>query len=109
MPVKLSAKAIEHAPPRATRYEIADSEQPGLRLVVQPSGVKSWVYRYEREDRKSVKITLGRAGGPGALSLSEARNAANDARRLRSTGGDPADRRKAEKRAEAARIAEEER
>lgn len=109
MPVKLSAKAIEHAPPRATRYEIADSEQPGLRLVVQPSGVKSWVYRYEREDRKSVKITLGRAGGPGALSLSEARNAANDARRLRSTGGDPADRRKAEKWAEAARIAEEER
>lgn len=109
MPEKLTALHVTNATPKASRYEIADSLQPGLRLVVQTSGAKSWCYRYEREDRKSVKVTLGRATGPGALTLQQARDAANDARRLRSTGGDPADRRRAEKRAEAARIEAEER
>jgi integrase len=78
-------------------------------LVVQPSGVKSWAFRYERSDGQRVKVTLGRAAGPGALTLQQARDAANDARRLRSTGGDPADQRRAEKRAELARIEAEER
>lgn len=109
MPVKLFDKTVKNAAPRDRRYEIADSLQPGLRLVVQPSGAKSWAYRYEREDRKGVKVTLGRAAGPGALTLQQARDAANDARRLRSTGGDPADRRRGERRAEAARIEAEER
>lgn len=109
MPVKLTAKAVENAELRATRYEIADAIQPGLHLVVQPSGAKSWAYRYERTDEKRtrVKITLGRASGPGALTLQAARNAANDARRLRSAGQDPADQRQAEKQALAARIATE--
>lgn len=109
MPVKLYDKTVKNAAPQDRRYEIADSLQPGLRLVVQPSGAKSWAYRYEREDRKGVKVTLGRAAGPGALTLQQARNAANDARRLRSTGGDPADRRRAERQAEAVRIEVEER
>jgi integrase len=108
MPVKLSAKTVANAQPKPQRYEIADSEQPGLRLVVQPSGVKSWAYRYERDGRNTVKVTLGRATGPGAFSLQQARNAANDARRLRSTGKDPADQRRAERAVEAARIAAEE-
>lgn len=109
MPEKLTAKHVINAAPKGIRYEIADSLQPGLRLVVQPSGAKSWAYRYEREDRKGVKVTLGRAAGPGALTLQQARDAANDARRLRSTGGDPADQRRAERQAEAARIEAEER
>jgi hypothetical protein len=108
MPIKLTAKAVENAEPTARRREIADSIQPGLHLVVQPSGSKSWAYRYERGNGKRVKITLGRATGPGALTLQAARDAADDARRLRSTGSDPADRRRAEKRADAARIADEE-
>lgn len=109
MPEKLTALHVTNAAPKASRYEIADSLQPGLRLVVQKSGAKSYCYRYEREDRKSVKITLGRATGPGSLTLQQARDAANDARRLRSAGGDPADQRRAEKRAERVRIEAEER
>lgn len=108
MPVKLSALAVSNAKAKLQRYEIADSEQPGLRLVVQPSGVKSWAYRYEREDGTAVKVTLGRATGPGSLTLQHARNAANDARRLRATGKDPADQRRSERAAEAARVAAEE-
>lgn len=75
MPEKLTAKHVINAAPRDRRYEIADSLQPGLRLVVQSSGAKSWAYRYEREDRKGVKVTLGRAAGPGALTLQQARDA----------------------------------
>lgn len=104
MSVKLTAVFVTNAKPKENRHEIADTEQPGLRLVVQPTGVKSWVYRYERDDGKSVKVTLGRATGSGALSLQQARNAANDARRLRSLGKDPAAHRKAEHAAELAKI-----
>jgi hypothetical protein len=89
MPEKLTALHVTNATPKASRYEIADSMQPGLRLVVQTTGAKSWCYRYEREDRKNVKVTLGRAAGPGSLTLQQARDAANDARRLRSTGWGP--------------------
>ena len=41
------------------RTEYPDTALPGLYLVVQPSGVKTWAYR-TRIDRKPVKITLGR-------------------------------------------------
>ena len=104
MPVKLTAFAVTDASPRSARYEIADSVQPGLRLIVQTSGVKSWAFRYERSDGATKRVTLGRAAGPGALTLAQARNAANDANRQRTTGGDPADAKRAERTAQAARI-----
>ncbi|WP_438275135.1 tyrosine-type recombinase/integrase [Nitrobacter sp.] len=108
MPERLTAPFVAKATTRASRYEIADSLQPGLRLVVQPSGAKSWAFRYERSDGQRVKLTLGRAAGPGALTLQQARDAANDARRLRSTGGDPADQKRAVRKTEMARIEAEE-
>jgi integrase len=77
-------------------------------LVVQPSGAKSWAFRYERSDGRRVKVTLGRAAGPGALTLQQARDAANDARRLRFDGADPADQKRAARKAESARIEAEE-
>lgn len=41
-----------------TRQEIADAALPGLYLVVQPSGAKSWALRY-RQEGKPAKLTLG--------------------------------------------------
>jgi integrase len=109
MSKKLTAAVVSSAPKKTSRYEIADSLQPGLRLVVQKSGVKSWGYRYERPDGTRVKVTLGRAKGPGSLTLQAARDAANDARRMRSGGGDPADQKRAARKAESERIEAEER
>jgi integrase len=44
--------------------------------LVQPTGTRSWAFRFRRRmDRKSVKLTLGRAGESG-LSLAAARAAA---------------------------------
>ena len=104
MPEKLTAITVANAQKKAGRYEIADSEQPGLRLIVQPSGVKSWAFRYERSDGTTQRVTLGRAAGPGALTLAQARIAANDANRQRTTGVDPADNKRLERAEQAARI-----
>ncbi|MGN7826210.1 tyrosine-type recombinase/integrase [Agrobacterium radiobacter] len=41
-----------------TRQEIPDAALPGLYLVVQPAGAKSWALRY-RQNGKPAKLTLG--------------------------------------------------
>ncbi|MGA2815668.1 MAG: Arm DNA-binding domain-containing protein, partial [Xanthobacteraceae bacterium] len=54
----LTDVVIKKAPKKAARYEIKDASRPGLRLVVQPSGAKSFVYRYTFGDVYR-KLTLG--------------------------------------------------
>ncbi len=73
----LSQTAVDRARPRATRYEIPDGRQPGLYLVVQPSGTRSWALR-TRIGGKPAEITLGNAE---VISLDEAREQAHDALR----------------------------
>jgi integrase len=104
----LTALAIEHAKPRAKRYALPDVGHPGLRVLVYPSGVRTFVYRFRRSDKQDVTVVLGPASGPGALTLVQARDAAGDARRQRAMGADPADQKRATRKAEAARIAAEE-
>src|SRR6516225_12363624 len=55
---KLTAKAVENIKPAATRQEIPDALLPGLYLIVQPSGARSWAVRY-RHNGKPRKHTLG--------------------------------------------------
>ncbi|RYX86979.1 MAG: site-specific integrase [Bradyrhizobiaceae bacterium] len=107
MPVKLTVAAVSEAAVKTSRYEVADSIQPGLRLVVYPSGKKSWVYRYERSGGQAVKITIGPATGNGAVSLKDARLEANNAARLRHAGTDPAMQKLTDRRLEAERITAE--
>jgi len=90
----LSAKAVETAKPQASRREIPDGGLPGLYLVVQPSGAKSWAVRY-RHNGKPRKFTLGRFP---LLSLTVARDRAREALTTVSVGDDPGvkDRREAD-------------
>jgi integrase len=81
----LTAKAVEAERPTTVRHEVPDAAFPGLYLVVQPGGAKSWAYRY-RFGRKPRKMTLGRFP---ALSLAGARDAAGDAARKLEIGIDP--------------------
>ncbi|WP_292140816.1 site-specific integrase [Mesorhizobium sp.] len=104
----LTAKAVETASAGDKRREIADAQVPGLYLVIQPSGVKSWALRY-RFDGASRKLTIGPVllrrdeeitGRPAlgeAMTLPEARSAARDALQALSEGRDPAAERKAAK------------
>jgi len=70
---------------RLVRAEYADAGCPGLYLIVQSSGTRSWALRFRRQGR-SVKHTLGRAG-KGGLSLSAARVAVAAHRRKNKQGG----------------------
>jgi integrase len=92
MAKKLTAKAVEQAKPRigeageAIRTEIPDAGKPGLYLIIQPSGRKSWAVRYRRlSDGKPRKYTL-----PGFPSLATAHKLAQSALDAAAEGGDPA-------------------
>ena len=54
----LTTRTIESMKPGAARQEIPDAHMPGLYLIVQPTGAKSWAVRY-RFAGKPRKATLG--------------------------------------------------
>lgn len=55
----LTAVAVKKHRPGKKRREIPDGGCPGLHLVVQPSGAKSWALRYRRPDKRTAKLVLG--------------------------------------------------
>ena len=58
-PRLLTAPAVAKLKAASVRLEIPDTGCPGLRLVIQPSGSKSWAMRFRRPDGKPAKLTLG--------------------------------------------------
>jgi integrase len=82
---KLTAKAVEAIKPAADRQEIPDALLPGLYLIVQPSGARSWAVRYRHGDR-TRKLTLGPFP---ALDLKAARERGAKALRAAAEGRDP--------------------
>ncbi len=90
----LTARAVEAAQPDPDkRVEIRDGALVGLRLVIQPSGKKSWALRYTFGGRYR-KMTLGRYP---ALTLLDARGNAREALQQAEEGTDPAAARLEEK------------
>lgn len=98
----LTAKFIANAKPAEKRLEIPDAACPGLYLIVNPTGAKSWAVRY-RFAGKPKKLTLGPVITERAISLpagikpqigeahtlAEARARANIAVSLVQEGEDP--------------------
>lgn len=82
----LTVKGVDALKPQASRVEVPDGALPGLYLVVQPTGAKSWAVRY-RFAHRPRKMTLGPYP---ALGLNDAREAARAAIRVVSDGRDPA-------------------
>src|SRR5215831_3277264 len=70
----ITHRFVESVRPKAARTEYPDAACPGLYLVIQPSGTRSWAVR-DRHNGINRKLTLGRAG-EGGLSLAAARAAA---------------------------------
>jgi integrase len=91
----LTAVAIEKIKPGTARQEVPDKQIPGLYLVVQVSGKKSWAVRY-RFGCKSCKLTLGQYP---AIDLKTARKRAWEARDKVAEGKDPGAEKKAAKAA----------
>ena len=97
----LTAAAVARYQPTAKRREIPDGGSQGLRLVIQPSGAKSWAMRFRRPNGKTAKITLGPVDLSGTetpadpvlgapLTLAAARRLAAELQRQRAIGRDVA-------------------
>ena len=95
----LTAAAVKKLLPGVARREVTDGGCPGLHLVIQPSGRKSWALRFRRPDGKPTKLTLGSVDLSGAespheptigapLTLAAARRLAADLHRQRAMGRD---------------------
>lgn len=84
---RLTARAVALVKPDPRkRIEIPDAGKPGLFLVVQPSGKKSWAVRYRRlSDRAPRKYTLD-----GFPTLATAHKLAQSALDQVAEGHDPA-------------------
>ncbi len=87
MPVTLTDRVVQQAKAKDARVEIPDAIVPGLYLIVQPTGVKSWAVRY-RVGERTRKFTL--PGRYPVLSLGKARDAARIALGSVADGEDPA-------------------
>lgn len=86
----LTDTAVKNAKPTPgakAATAIKDGMTPGLYLMVQPTGSKSWAYQYRRpSDQKQAKMNLG---SYPAFSLSDARSWAGEQEALRGRGIDP--------------------
>jgi integrase len=76
---------ITNLKPRPVRYEVPDGGAHGLRVIVQPSGHKSFAVRYPNAAGRRRKLTL-----PAGITLAAARKLAADALLAVSQGKDPA-------------------
>lgn len=87
----LTELQIKNAKPSDKGYPLTDAK--GLRLLVRPTGVKTWQLRYRRPtDGKADIFTLGTYP---ELSLATAREKCNNARELIKEGTDPKQHQKA--------------
>ncbi|MCA1431182.1 integrase family protein [Bradyrhizobium sp. NBAIM16] len=97
----LTPAGIKNLKPTDVRREIPDAKSPGLRVVIQPSGAKSWAMRFRRPvTGKHCKLTLGSVdltedkditSEPvfgSALTLAAARELASRIERERARGED---------------------
>jgi integrase len=95
----LTAAAVKKYRPGKARREIADGGCPGLYLVLQPSGHRSWALRFRRPSGRPAKLTLGTVDLSGKetesvpvlgqpLTLASARRLAADIGHQRALGRD---------------------
>ncbi len=87
----LTTIAIKNAKPKKKQYRLTDNQ--GLYLLVKPTGAKCWRYDY-RFSKKRKTLALGVFPD---VSIKEAREGRNDARRLLDQGLDPSHQKKIRK------------
>ena len=97
-PKRLTDITIENLKPGSVQYEKSDAGARGLRVVVHPTGRKSFIVRFRDASGRSRKLTLQ----PG-ITLAVARKLAADALLEVAQGRDPAATRQAAKRNAAAK------
>ena len=66
---KLTKKVIEDANPGEKTLIIWDAELKGFGLLVLPSGIKTFIFQYRNQAKRSRRLTVGRYG---ALTVDDA-------------------------------------
>jgi integrase len=95
----LTAASVQKLKPDGNkRIEISDGMLPALRVVIAPTGAKTYAVRF-KQFGKSKKLTVGPVG---AFSLAEARAMAREALCEAARGNDPCELKKAARAAAAA-------
>ena len=84
--MKLNAKSIEAIKPTDRRVEYPDHLVKGLRLIVQPTGIKTYQLRY-RYNGQGKRLSLGRVDR--GATLADVRDQARDALLKVENGIDP--------------------
>lgn len=78
----LTYKTVEATrPPESGRVEVFDSAMPGMCLRVSAAGAKTYILSTRVAGRQK-RVTVGRASGPGAITLAEARRLAAEMKEL---------------------------
>ena len=90
----LSDAALRNAKPKDKPYKLADGD--GLYLLIKPDGGRYWRLKYRFAGKEKV-LALGVYP---EVTLAEAREARDEARRLLKRGTDPSAERKERKHAE---------
>ena len=101
---KLTKRTVDAAAPEAARYAIHDTEIPGFKLYVHPSGKKVFHLRYRVGGGRGATIREPKIGDLGGVTPDQARKIAGDWMAEIRLGGDPGGERQAKR--EAPRMAE---
>jgi integrase len=84
--MKLTKTAVDAAKPAEKKYLLLDSLVPGLRLLVLPSGVKTYYVRFRTLEGRQLDFKLG---SPVELTPDDARRLAREALAQSREGKDP--------------------
>jgi integrase len=84
--MKITKRVVDAATPKAARAYLWDDELRGFGLVVQPTGVKSYVFNYRSPEGRLRRLLLGRHGD---LTCEQARKLAAEHKHSVVHGGDP--------------------
>lgn len=86
---KITKRTVDaSAPDPARRYYVWDDRITGFGLLVLPSGVKSYIYRYRTAEGRERRATIGKHG---EWTADQARERADQMRQARKEGRDPLD------------------
>lgn len=96
---KLTQSVVDAAKPEAQRYVLTDAAIPGFWLVVEPSGRKSFKFRYRVGGGRGATVREPKIGDASAMKAEKARGIAADWHADVAKGGDPSGARQAQRAA----------
>ena len=96
-PRKLTKKTVDALRPTEQRYEVRDTSTPGFAVRVNPSGAKTFIYRYRIGGRggRAQVFTIGKLSD--TFRVGDARNIAKDCENEVRLGRDPQGKKRAER------------